>query len=225
MKKEVFIGLTYGDPAGIGPEILRKVLKNWKYSYTPYVIGAKDYFKKFKIPYNKRNKIQLHPLAESKFDFKPGYPSNITGKHAYECLKLSAKLALSKKINALITNPVSKEAISKANINFLGQTDELAKFCKVNPEKVIMLFAANDLKLALFTRHVSLKDVPRKINQKKLYEFLITLNKELKKWFKIKNPKIAVLGLNPHAGENGLFGKEEEKIISPVIKKLKKSGL
>ena len=202
MKKKGYIGLTYGDPAGIGPEILTKVLKTWKYNSTPYVIGEKSYL-----------------------NFKPGCPSKITGKHAYECLKLSAKLALDKNINSLITGPVSKEMINKANINFSGQTDALAKFCKVNIDEVIMMFVANDLRLALFTRHIPLKGVPSKVTKKNLDKFLIRLNKELKKWFKIKNPKIAVLGLNPHAGEKGLFGKEEEKIITPVINKLKKSGL
>ena len=202
MKIKGYIGLTYGDPAGIGPEILTKVLKTWKYNSTPYVIGGKDYL-----------------------NFKPGQPSKITGKHAYECLKLAAQLALSKKINALITGPVSKEMINKANIDFSGQTDALAKFCKVNIDEVIMMFVANDLRLALFTRHIPLKEVPSKITAKSLNKFVIQLNKELKKWFKVKNPKIAILGLNPHAGETGLFGKEEKKIITPVINRLKKSGL
>ena len=202
MKKKVIIGLTYGDPAGIGPEILRKVLKPWKYNSIPYVIGTKEYL-----------------------NFKAGHPSQITGKHSYECLKSSARVALNKKIHALITGPVSKEMINKVKVNFSGQTDELARFCKVNPDDVIMLFSANDLRLALFTRHIPLKHVPSKINQKKLSKFLVNLNKELKKWFKIKNPKIAVLGLNPHAGEKGLFGEEEKRIITPVINKLKKSGL
>ncbi len=202
MKRELKIGITYGDPAGIGPEILRKVLRTWKYDFTPCIIGEKGYL-----------------------NFKPGYPSKLTGKHSYKCLRESAKLGISKKIKALITGPVSKEMINKTNRGFNGQTDELAKLCKVNPNEVIMLFSANDLRLALFTRHIPLKEVSLKITKKTLYNFLIKLNKELKKWFKIKNPKIAVLGLNPHAGENGLFGKEEKNIITPVIKKLNKSGL
>ena len=202
MKKDLKIGITYGDPAGIGPEILKKVLKAWKYDFTPYMIGEKDYL-----------------------NFKPGYPSKLTGKHSYKCLREATKLAFGKKIDALITGPVSKEMINKTNHGFRGQTDELAKLCKVNLNEVIMLFAANDLRLALFTRHIPLKEVPLKITTKNLSNFLIRLNKELKKWFKIKNPKIAVLGLNPHASENGLFGKEEKNIIIPVIKKLNKLGL
>lgn len=202
MKKNLKIGITYGDPAGIGPEILKKVLKPWKYNFTPYIIGKKDYL-----------------------SFKPGYPSKLTGKLSYKYLRESAKLGIDKKIKALITGPVSKEMINKAGVDFSGQTDELARFCKVSPDEVIMLFSANDLRLALFTRHIPLKDVPAKINQKKLCKFLILLNEEFKKWFKIKTPKIAILGLNPHASENSLFGKEEKNIIIPVIKKLNKSGL
>ena len=202
MKKKLPIGITYGDPSGIGPEILRKVLKDWKYKFTPYVIGGKDYL-----------------------NFKAGYPSKNTGKHAYECLKLSAKLAINKEIRALITGPVSKEMINKAGIDFCGQTDELGKLCKKNPNKLIMLFAAKDLRLALFTRHLALNKVSKKITKKSLNNFIVNLQYELKKWLKIKNPKIALLGLNPHAGEDGLFGSEEKKIFLPVINKLKRKGL
>lgn len=224
MKKKVFIGLTYGDPAGIGPEILTKVLTKWKHNSIPYIIGAKDYFKKIGIPDSKKRKFYFHSIDGLNFGFKPGQPSSISGKHAYECLKLSIELAIKKRISSLITGPVSKEMINKANIKFSGQTEALAKICKVNPDKTIMLFNAKDLRLALYTRHIPLKDVSSKITQKKLIDFLTVLNNELKKWFEIKNPHIAILGLNPHASENSLFGNEEQKIIIPVVKKLNKSG-
>ena len=108
MKKNLKIGITYGDPAGIGPEILRKVLKTWKYNFTPYIIGKKDYL-----------------------SFKPGYPSDLTGKLSHKYLRESAQLGIDKKIKALITGPVSKEMINKAGVDFSGQTDELARVCKV----------------------------------------------------------------------------------------------
>ncbi len=224
MKKKVFIGLTYGDPTGIGPEILTKVLAKWKHDSIPYIVGANDYFKKIKISGSKKSKFHFHSIDGLNFNFKPGQPSSISGKHAYECLKLSTELALKKKISSLITGPVSKEMINKANIQFSGQTETLAKICNINPDKTIMLFNAKDLRLALYTRHIPLKDVSSKITQKKLIDFLTILNSELKKWFKISNPKIAILGLNPHASENSLFGNEEQRIILPVIKKLNKSG-
>ena len=201
MKNEILIGLTCGDPASIGPEILLKTLKNWKYKFTPVVIR------------NKENNLFV------------GKPSKHTGKYAYECLNEAVKLALTKKIKALVTGPVSKEAINLAGIRFYGQTDEIARICRISQSKVIMLFASCDFRIALFTRHIPLRSVTSKLKTKNLQEFLLLLNKELKKWFKIKTPKIAVLGLNPHASENGLFGNEEKNIVIPVIKKLNSKGL
>ena len=206
MKKNIYIGLTYGDPASIGPEILLKTLKHWKFRFKPIVIGLKEALIK-----NKK--------------VTPGKPSKYTGRHSYKCLKEVVSLAKEKKIAALVTGPVSKKAIEQAGIHFSGQTDAMAKMCKIDPKNVIMLFAANDLRIALFTRHIPLKTVNSQISKIKLEGFLLLLNKELKKWFHIKNPKIGILGLNPHAGESGLFGTEEKKIIMPVVKNLYSRGL
>ncbi len=215
MKKNNTVGITYGDPAGIGPEILMKALKNWQYNFHPLIIGTKDFI---------QENIYIHSPDGLNFNFKPGYPSPSSGKHSYKCLTEATKLAINKKIKALITGPVSKEMINRAGFSFSGQTDELAKSCKINPDRTIMLFVAKDLRIALFTRHIALKEVYKKITSKKLNDFIISLNSELKKWFKIKQPKIALLGLNPHAGENSLFGREEKKTFLPVIKRLNKKG-
>ncbi|MBI2996570.1 MAG: 4-hydroxythreonine-4-phosphate dehydrogenase PdxA [Candidatus Melainabacteria bacterium] len=206
MVKEKYVGITYGDPAGIGPEILCKTLGEWKkrkFKPTPLIIDESDV-----LPKCKKQK-----------------PSKHSGLIAYRCLKQAISLAKDKKMSALITGPVSKKLINLSKSKFKGQTEEIAKSCKIHPDKVIMLFVAGDFKIALFTRHVALKDVSKKITKKKLLSFLLLLNKELKKWFHIKYPKIAILGLNPHASEDGMFGKEEKKIITPVINKLKSFGL
>lgn len=205
MKNDFCIGLTYGDPASIGPEILLKTLKSWK-----------------------KLKFKLRPLVIGLIKLKTthiGKPSKNTGIHAYKCLKLAVKLAKDRKITALVTGPVSKKAINLSNKSFIGQTDEIAKLCNVNPKKVIMIFVANDLRIALFTRHMPLKLVSSKLSKISLREYLLILNYELKKWFSIKKPKIAILGLNPHAGEGGMFGSEEKNIISPVINELNTKGL
>ena len=200
MRKETYLGLTYGDPASIGPEILKKTLKvwgKWKFKSKPVVIGLKEC-----------SKCIL------------GKPTRFTGIHAYKCLEEAVSLAKEKKIRALVTGPVSKKTINLTYKTFSGQTDEIAKLCNVNPKNAIMLFVANDLRIALFTRHIPLKEVSSKISKEKLEKYLLLLNKELKKWFHIKNPKIGILGLNPHASEDGLFGNEEKNILAPVIKKL-----
>ena len=228
MKNGVFIGLTYGDPAGIGPEILLKTLTNWKFKFKPLVIGIKKCLikKDEGIKVNKNLNFYSHYSQKAK-DLKCtlSKPSKFTGIHSYLCLKDAVHISKNKQILALITGPVSKEAINLAGVKFSGQTDEIAKLCKVNKKNVIMLFVANDLRLALYTRHIPLKAVSSKLNKKELKQFILLLNKELKKRFHIQKPKIAILGLNPHASEGGLFGDEEKKTIIPVINKLKSSGI
>ena len=222
MKKKVIIGLTYGDPAGVGPEILTTVLKNWNSHFTPCVIGLKQHLNPLK------KEFHFHELKDSKilnFKCKKGVPSALTGLFSYKCLKNAVILAKNKKIKALITGPVSKETINLTQKGFKGQTDEIAKLFGRKSDQVIMLFSAKDLRIALFTRHIPLRMVPKKVTKANLNRFLLRLNSEIKKWFRIKNPRIAVLGLNPHAGEKGLFGDEEKKIIKPVIQKLNSRGL
>ena len=226
MKKKVIIGLTYGDPAGVGPEILSKTLKKWNFPFIPYVIGLKEHLFSGQIP--AKIDLYFHELKNNKtlkFKVKKGIPSALTGLFSYKCLESAVTLAKNKKIKALVTGPVSKETINLTQKGFKGQTDEIAKFFNKKPNDVIMLFSANDLRIALFTRHIALNEVSSRVTKKALNKFLINLNLEIKKWFKIKNPQIAVLGLNPHAGEKGLFGDEESRIIRPVIQELTSYGL
>ena len=199
MKKKTLIGLTYGDPAGIGPEILVKTLRSWRFKkLIPLVIGNSKYLK----------------------SFKAGKPDKETGKYAIDCLVQAVKLGIAGKIKAIITGPVSKKIIDLSKPGFVGQTEEIARICKINKDKAMMVFIRDDLRIALFTRHIPLKEVSSKITRQKLKNFILLVNKYLKKYLHISKPKIAVLGLNPHAGENGLFGDEEIKIIKPAIKNI-----
>ncbi len=224
-KRKVLIGLTYGDPAGIGPEILLKTIKSWKYRFTPIIIGNEEILLNKSLSVNHENIIFSVPKNDKKRIFKKGKPDKYSGMHSYLCLKHAVDLANKREIKALITGPVSKKHINLAGYKFYGQTDEMARFSMVKPENVIMLFVESDLRIALFTRHMALKNVSKSLNKNKLSNFLILLNNEIKKHFKIRKPKIVILGLNPHAGENGNFGDEEVRTINPVIKKLKISGL
>ena len=231
MKNKVLIGFTYGDPSGIGSEILCKTLKRYKFKYiAPVLIGSSNYFKQIqkKLKILNQSQCQCFKSFNNKYidkvNYKLGAPDKSSGLHSYHCLKYAVELANRGDINAIVTGPVSKEIINSAGIKFSGQTDLIADFCKINKNDLIMLFVSKDFRLALFTRHIPLKEVSSKINKKDLKKYLLILIKELKKWFLIKNPKICVLGLNPHAGEKGLFGGEEKNIIIPVIKELRKSG-
>ena len=123
----------------------------------------------------------------------------------------------------MVTLPISKNMLTEALPEFKGHTEYISALANTEGKELMML-ASKKLKVALVTTHVSLKKVPLLITQKKLSDTLKTLNNELKSKFKITKPKIIVTGLNPHSGENGEFGDEEEKIISPVIKELKMTG-
>jgi len=223
MNKKINVGMTYGDPAGIGPEILTSTLNNWQKlklsRLTPMVIGSKRVLK------NVNNNAIFIDNGNNHNKYVPGKPNKISGQHAYECLKQGVLLAKKKKIKALITGPVSKKIISLSTKRFSGQTDAIANLCGLTSNDVIMIFVAKDLRIALFTRHIALNSISQKIQKKKLKSFIILLNAEIKKWFKIKKPKIQILGLNPHAGESGMFGNEEIKFITPVIKELRKKGI
>lgn len=226
MKKKVIIGLTYGDPAGIGPEILLKTLNGWKFKLKPIVVGLKKYLfgsnkysKKvhYKCIFEKKNNINKKLV-------RPGVPSEFTGRHSYECLQQVVKLVNDKYLNAIVTGPVSKFVINDVGIKFSGQTEKIAELSGKKADDVIMLFVARDLRISLFTRHIPLNQVSKEITCKKLFKHIVLLNNELKKWFCIKNPRILVLGVNPHASENSMFGHEEIKIIKPVVEKLKSNG-
>ena len=224
--KEVIIGLTYGDPAGIGPEVLIKTLKQWAYKFSPLIIGSKGIISKYK---NFKNIKNIFTFAEPQRlpagNITLGKPSKVSGLHSYMCLKEAVNLACKKKITVLFTGPVSKKSISLSIARFKGQTDEIAKLSGLQPGDVIMLFVSSDLRISLFTRHIPLKSVVSVLTKAELKKHCLLLNKELKKWFCLKKPKIAVLGLNPHAGEDGLIGNEEKNIIVPVIQELQSIGL
>lgn len=226
-RRKLNIGITYGDPSGIGPEILVKTLHSWNKlkfkNINPVIIGSIDYLK---------NKLNLKKKSDNYYNekiksikCKSGKPSFATGKYSYECLQYAVSLAKEGKIDALLTCPVSKSTVSLYKKNFKGQTDELARLYKISTEKVIMLFVSSDLRIALFTRHIPVKDISSRLRKEKLKNHILLLNSEIKKLFKVKNPKIAILGLNPHAGENGLIGNEEKNIISPVVKDLCSRGI
>lgn len=225
--KKVIIGLTYGDPAGIGPEILLKTINSWRFKSTPLIVGNPELLSLYKKHFKKRkNKLLLHKFNDKKLNKTiPGKPNKTSALHSYQCLKEATTLAMKKKIRAIFTGPVSKSQISSTGVKFVGQTDEMAKLCGLKSEDVIMIFVSKDFRIALFTRHVPLKSVSSLITKTKLKKYLLLLNYELIKHLHIKKPKIGIVGLNPHASEGGLFGNEEKSIISPVIKELKRDGL
>lgn len=191
------IGITIGDVSGIGPEIVKKALKCRRLykMCLPIVIGNP-------------NEIKVRP---GKVNAKAGY-------YAMDCIKDAVNMALAENIDAIVTAPISKEAIHLAGYNFEGHTDFLAYL--TGTKEYSMMFVSPKIKVVLVTIHLKLKDVAKKINKKSVIR-AIKHARLAGKLLKIKNPKIAVCALNPHGGE---IGDEEKKIIIPAIREFNKKN-
>ena len=218
MKK---IAITSGDPAGIGPEIISKVLRflHLKKEIIYIVYGKLQLFDDG----NKIVKISDVEKAESpgkifwieidERNVEIGKPSKISGEIAYSILERCVQDLNLGKLDAVVTCPISKEAIQKTHPDFIGHTEFFAK--KSNTENVIMSFWGPHFNLALLTTHHALKDISDKLTKEFLISKLKLIHKEVSKL--IDKPKIAMLGVNPHAGEAGEFGKEDI-LIQSVLK-------
>ncbi|MEO8231350.1 MAG: 4-hydroxythreonine-4-phosphate dehydrogenase PdxA, partial [Ignavibacteriota bacterium] len=225
---------TCGDVNGIGPEIalkaFKKILSKKQKNKIIFVCPKnvfEHYYKLTKAAFDYRivenknftsSSLNLVALPDAKL--KLGFPTKTSGQIAFESIKKSVSLINNNLADALVTSPISKEAFGLAKINFPGHTELLAASEKNH--NYMMLFLSNNIKAGLLTIHTPISKVSKIITKEKIISAIELLNKASKQDLKILNPKIAVLGLNPHAGENGLIGNEEIKIISPVIKSLQK---
>lgn len=212
------IGITCGDINGIGPEIAVKAIKNIKGEYKFFLIGPKNVWlsiiSKFKID----DFSNLEFVDIGKFTQNPGTPTIISGKVSLRAIQESLRLWDEKVIDVIVTAPISKEAIAKAGSKFPGHTEMFAEHFK--SKKYVMMFLSRSFYAALATIHISIKEVPKYITREFLETKISVVKQTLINDFAMKSPKIAVLGLNPHAGESDLIGFEESEVILPVIKKL-----
>jgi 4-hydroxythreonine-4-phosphate dehydrogenase len=151
-----------------------------------------------------------------------GQSTEIAGKMAFKALEQATNDLKNKKIDALVTAPINKNNIQSANFTFAGHTEYLAQ--QFGTQNYIMLLVSGDLRIGTVTGHIPLSKVSEQITEQKIIDKTKTLMSSLISDFGIRKPKIAVLGLNPHAGDNGLLGKEETETIIPAIKKLKENG-
>lgn len=231
---------TCGDINGIGPEIAIKALnklasKNKTEEYT-LIIPEKVFNRTTKIVkpefdfqiLNKFNSSKRKFSGITILDFrsgeqKYGEPTVHSGSAAFLALKSSFDLLKNNLADAVITAPVSKTALKMSGIKYPGQTEMYADWCRV--KNFVMTFLSKHLRVGLYSIHIPLKRVPASINQKLLASKLNTVIQMLKIDLGIKNPKIAILGLNPHAGENGIIGDEEKKVIEPLINRKEFKGI
>ncbi|NTV29198.1 MAG: 4-hydroxythreonine-4-phosphate dehydrogenase PdxA [Candidatus Omnitrophica bacterium] len=216
------IGITLGDPAGIGPEVIARSLLNIKSSPgTEFlVIGNRDVFARV-WPKSRPWPLFLD-LSSGKMDYRPGCPTILSGRDSLLYLDKSIEMLKSGTLTSLVTGPVSKEAVSRFVSGFRGHTSYLAD--AFGRKDVEMLFVAPGLKMVLVTRHIPLRDVPGKITRSKVKSVIVAVYAFLRDKFGIASPRVAVCGLNPHAGEGGQIGREDVEAIVPAIKDLKRRG-
>lgn len=189
--------ITVGDPAGIGPEITARALKNKSL----------------------RRIANFQIINEKTGDIKIGVPSQKAGIIAVRNIKKAVRILHSiRGRKALVTGPINKYSLKHAGFNFAGHTELLADITK--SKDVAMMFTAAHFRLTLVTRHIPLADVPKELSVEKIVRTTNLFHKALKNFFKIRAPRIGVAGLNPHAGEAGVIGNEEEQIIAPAVNKL-----
>ncbi|MDR9856369.1 4-hydroxythreonine-4-phosphate dehydrogenase PdxA [Paenibacillus sp. VCA1] len=242
-QKKPVIGITMGDGAGVGPEIILKSLKNREiYDLCdPLVIGDSKILERAKSYVNSTLQIrtvtedQLDQLAYEfgtvycldlnllKADLPLGQVSAEAGHAAFEYLAKAIDLAKKQQIDAICTAPLNKEALHKGGHQYPGHTEILADL--TNTSEFSMMLSAPNLKVIHVTTHVGLIDAVKMINPERVCRVIRLAHDTLTK-SGIQNPRIAVCGINPHAGENGLFGygEEEEKVV-PGVKKAQEEGI
>lgn len=229
--------LTMGDPAGIGPEISIKALASSKLSmnvviigdlkvlqYTAEKLGMSVCFHSIeKFSDFKRNAINVLDCSIIRPDqFETGKAQKNCGEASYKYILKAIQLVLKKEAAAVTTNPINKESLKMAGINYPGHTEIFAAETGCN--KFSMMFYLDHIGVAHVTTHCSLRKAIDLITKDRIMNHIRLLNSAMKQ-LGVKKPRIAVGGLNPHAGENGLFGDEEIKHISPAISDARKEGI
>jgi 4-hydroxythreonine-4-phosphate dehydrogenase len=235
------IGITMGDAAGIGPEIIAKALSLREIYEVcrPVVIGDVDAMKEgVRVA---RLQLGINPikkLSDAKFkhgtidvldlenirieELVMGKPQAMAGKASVEYVQKAVELALKGEIHAIATAPINKEAVSMAGYRYAGHTELLAHLTQTRD--YAMMLIAGPLRVIHVTTHLPFSEVPSRIKKERVYR-TIKLAHEAAEKLGIRNPRIAVAGLNPHCGEGGLFGGEEIEEIIPAVESARRDGL
>ena len=230
------IGISIGDLNGIGPEVVIKTFSDARILEicTPVIFASNkviNFYRK-SIPEVNLNyqiikdftrispkQIHLFQVWEEELAITPGQLTDLGGKYAVKSLTAAVLALKENKIHGLVTAPLHKKNTQSSEFDFTGHTPYLKHIFGVND--VVMLMTAQNFRVALLTEHIPISEVARHITREAILSKLNLINQSLMKDFGIEKPKIAVLGLNPHAGDEGLIGREEEDIIKPAIKDAK----
>jgi 4-hydroxythreonine-4-phosphate dehydrogenase len=234
------IGISCGDLNGIGTELIIKTFSDARVLdiCTPLIFGSNkliNFYRKSipEINFNYQStrefarlnhkQVNLFSCWEEEVVISPGQLSDVGGKYAILSLQTAVGALKQKQIDGLVTSPIHKKNIQSPEFSFTGHTPYLKSMFEVND--VVMMLCAGNFRVALVTEHVPVSEVAKHITREKIVSKLTILNQSLQKDFGIDKPRIAVLGLNPHAGDEGLIGNEEETIIRPAIKDAKNNNM
>ena len=236
---KIKVGISIGDLNGIGMEVIIKTFKDNRMMElcTPIIFGSdktasyhrkslniKDFsfniINKIDDANQKRANLLNCWNEEVKINF--GESSKEAGKYAFRSLQKATKALKNKEIDVLVTAPINKANIQKNESNFVGHTEYLGQ--NFDGES-LMIMLSDAMRIAFVTGHIPLSEVANTLTQEKVITKIRQFNNSLLQDFAIRKPKIAIIGLNPHAGENGILGREEEDMILPAITKMKENGI
>lgn len=235
--RKIKIGISIGDPNGIGIEVILKIFQEKELFdfFTPIVYGNMKLisFQKRHLdlktslsPYKEGNKLSPNQVNvvnvwNNSFTTEFGKSTEEGGIHALKSLKAATKALKENKVDVLVTAPIDKHNIQSESFKFPGHTDYLSKELG---GKSLMFMIAEELKVGLLTDHVPVSEVAQLITSERIEEKVSLMIKSLKNDFGVSKPKIGVLGINPHTGDQGIIGKEDDEVLRPTLKKLYKKG-
>ena len=238
-KKPTRVGLSWGDPHGIGSECILKAFADERLfeDLLPVVYGHAETLRQQAGQFDVHIDIRdVEDAADAKpgalycVDIAPallepdwGQPHPSAGEFARLSLEAAVKDLASTKVDVLVTAPINKDTIQSGQFKFPGHTEYLAY--KAGLDDVLMILASDSLRVGVVTGHVALKDVASTLSKERIVKYGTLLHESLGRDFGVATPHIAVLGLNPHAGDNGLIGEEEKAIILPAVRAMQEAGM
>lgn len=241
INNKLVVGISQGDGNGIGYEVIIKSLADARTleSFTPVIYGSSKIFGFYRKQLHdieqldtyvinsardaKAKKINIVNCLPDTIYVEPGQSTPEAAKSAITSLERAVEDLKAGLIDVLVTAPVNKRAMDKEGFGYIGHTEYLQN--RLGAKEVCMIMVSERLKIGVVTGHIPLKDVPGQITQENILSKLRLMNESLKKDFCIDRPRIAVLGLNPHCGDGGLLGDEEQRIILPAVKKAQEEDI
>ncbi|ANW96899.1 4-hydroxythreonine-4-phosphate dehydrogenase [Wenyingzhuangia fucanilytica] len=231
------VGISVGDLNGVGIELILKTFEDKRmYDLCTPVVYASDkvisFYKKqlkFNYPINfianaegiEEGKLNVIKVWEEMVELQPGTPTQISGQKAFESLAAATESLNKDEIDVLLTAPISKDNIQSEEFSFPGHTEYLES--KIDGES-LMILMSNDIKVGLVTGHIPVTEVSKTLNKDLICKKIDIMYQSLLQDFGVSKPKIAVLGLNPHCGDHGVIGKEDDELIRPILEEYQEGG-